>query len=300
MRKSRLQLVAAGTLFALTALVLAGGYAVVDMVSRPGPATATQPSAETALNQIPVIVAARPLSRGAVIAAADLTNMGVVGALPSGMFSDITPIVGRTARLDLLPGQVIMAESLAADRAGAGLAALVPDGLRAVSIRVTDEIAVGNHLRPGDIADLHIVVHDRAMPQSATSAPRPGDVSEARILLQNVTVLTVGNSLSPVEDAKPETRRADLRDVTLAVTPEQASQLALVRSVASYYLSLRNGLDRETVPDRIIRLVDIRGQDAGQARRSPQNSQPEPARRTPSVEFLNGAQSVKLRPGSGG
>lgn len=291
-------MVAAGTLFAMTALVLAGGYAVVDMMSQPGTATATPPSTEADRSLVPVIVAARPLSRGSVIAAADLTRITVAGPPPAGTFSDATAIEGRTARLDLLPGQAVVGDSLAADRAGAGLAALVPDGLRAVSIRVTDEIAVGNHLRPGDTADLHIVVHDRAMPQPpAASTARPGDISEARILLQSVTVLTVGDALSPADDGKTEPRRTDLRDVTLAVTPEQASQLALVRSVASYYLSLRNRLDRETVPDRVIRLVDIRGQDAGQARRSPKNPQPEPARHPSSVELLNGAQIVKLRPG---
>lgn len=301
MRKSRLQMVAAGALFVMTGLVLVGGYAVVRLVSQPDTPTTAQPAADGEVGRVAVVVAARPLPRGSLVTAEDLSLMDVVGPLPGGMFADTAQVIGRTMRHDLLPGQVLVADALADERAGAGLAALVPAGLRAVSVRVTDEIAVGNHLRPGDLADLHIVLHDKAMPQKDALAPRrDGDTSEARILLQNVTVLTVGDAMTTLPADQPEARKPDLRDVTLAVTPEQASELALVRSVASYYLSLRNGLDRETVMDRTIRLADLRGQGAGQARRSPTNPAFEPARQFRSVEFLNGAQVVKLRQGVGG
>lgn len=274
---------------------------LVDTVTRPVPATPSAVADDQGRPRVGVLVAARPLARGTVLGAEDLTRIEVVGSLPAGMVSEPAQIIGKTARFDLLPGQAVVAAALAPDRAGAGLAALVPEGLRAVSVRVTDEIAVGNHLRPGDNADLHIVVHDKALPKpQADATKRVGDGSEARILLQNVTVLTVGEALSTVAEAKSDTRRPEVRDVTLAVSPEQASQLALVRSVASYYLSLRNGLDRAIVSDRTIRVGDIRGEDAGRAQHSPQDARLGPARRTPSIEFLNGTQKVTLRPGASG
>lgn len=304
LRKSHLQKVAAGTFFALTGLVLAGGYLLVDLVARPQAPAEAPPQRDTAgVPHSRVVVAVRPLPRGTVVAAADLGTLEIVGPLPQDMLANPGQAVGKTVRFDLLPGQAVVAGALAAERAGAGLAALVPEGMRAVTVRVTDEIAVGSHLRPGDVGDLHIVVADKALPkpQAAEATARTGDISEARILLQNVIVLAVGEALSAVQEGKPaDDRRVEARDVTLAVMPEQATQLALVRSVASYYLSLRNGLDRATVPDRTIRVADIRGEDAGQVRVVPPNPKLAPARRTPSIEFINGAQKTTLHPGVGG
>jgi hypothetical protein len=121
---------------------------------------------------------------------------------------------------------------------GPGLAALVPAGMRAIAVRVSDA-TVGHPglIVPKNRVDVLFTPHD----------PDPDAPSGGRTttVLQNVEILAVERRRS----AGREGQRG-LRSVTLLVTPEQAAKLDRTQDEGVIRLSLRNPKDVEPTPDR--------------------------------------------------
>src|SRR5262249_28228812 len=113
---------------------------------------------------------------------------------PADAITDPRAIEFHIATNELAAGQILMHGDVSKDPGDAGLAVLVPVGKRAIALRVTDEIAVGDFIRPGDTADLIAVFNDKVSAAASEGGGR--GAGEARIFLQNVVVLTVGNSIS--------------------------------------------------------------------------------------------------------
>lgn len=285
-RSSRLQFLMAMGFFAAAALLLAGGLYAAVMLA--GPAAETPPPQAAAERQddearATVVVTTTAIRRGQNIGRAMLRPITVLGQPPANAFADPERVVGHVAVTDLHPNQVVVREAVSESKADAGLAVLVPQGKRAVAVRVNDEIAVGNFVRPGDHADLHVVVPGER-----------GEGTEARVLLQDVQILSVGPRLDQLgaagEDAngKPASRPKNLRDITILVTPQQANQIALVRGHAGYSLALRNPRDHTPVADVPVQVVDLRSgrtplqlPAAALPRTPPDTPPPAPAKVTP-------------------
>jgi pilus assembly protein CpaB len=261
LRRSHLQLLLSFVFFTFAVGLVIGAAYFVMSSDRGTKTTQNKESPTLIKSQVDIVLAAQPILRGDVLAADHLKVAALGGTPPDGAFRSVDPLIGRVALVDMLPGQTILAEAVTEDRSTAGLAGLIPLGMRAVAIRVSDDIAVGNLVRPGDWADLHIVLSNRALAGNPAAGPAP-DQSEAHLLLQRVKLLAVGPSLSPVDppkDGKPAPPRPDPRDVTLAVTPDQASQIALMRGAATYFLALRAPRDEQAVADHTVRMEDLRG-----------------------------------------
>jgi len=95
---------------------------------------------------VEVLVVARPVAAGVTLAAADVRT----ARLPAGALPDAEAAaapVGRTARVDLVPGEVVLAARLGPR----GLAALLPAGARALAV---PRAAGTPPLEPGQRADL--------------------------------------------------------------------------------------------------------------------------------------------------
>lgn len=279
-----LGLAAALLVTGLRYLGVIGGVAERPAVSAPAEAPTSM-----------VVVANRTFSRGQALTRDGLATMRFDGTVPPNTFGRVELVVGRVAVSDIHPNQVVVAEAVTAQAATAGLAVLIPEGMRAVAIRVSDEIAVANFVQPGDWADLHVVLPDKLLETRATAhAPDNRDETEVHILLQNVKVLTVGPAMSeaaePAKNEKEGQRRREARDVTLAVTAEQASQVALMRTVASYALSLRNPLDHAPVGDRTVTVPDLRGADALATPQPVASAAPAPPRIPRHIDVLRGTE----------
>jgi pilus assembly protein CpaB len=97
----------------------------------------------------PVVVAARPVARGAAIGADDVRLAEVPAAVaPPGALDGVAEAIGRVALTDLAPGEAIASNRLSGG-AGGALAALVPPGLRAVTVPlpvVPDGLAAGDRV----------------------------------------------------------------------------------------------------------------------------------------------------------
>jgi len=186
----------------------------------------TQPPAE----EVQIVVAAKKLSLGMRLTEEDLRVAAWPKSVPlEGGYSDVKQVVGRGVVTTIFPNEPILDAKLAPKEAGAGLTPMIPDGMRAMSVRVNDVVGVAGFVLPGTKVDIIIA-----------GTPKGSDEESAKIALENVQVLTAGQNIEQDANGKPQ----NVPVVTLLVTPEQAAQLALAQT-DRVQLALRNPLDTE-------------------------------------------------------
>lgn len=153
-------------------------------------------------------------------------------------------VIGKVATRNIAANMLIPREALEQE---GKLAIRVPVGMRAISIDTTAEIAVAGLVRPGDRVDVQVVYPG----EDAISGTRGNGRSRARALLQMVPVLAVGDFVLGTQSKSGLGEGASppppARTVTLALTPQQVSELSLAKSTGALYLSLRNPEDSAEV-----------------------------------------------------
>jgi pilus assembly protein CpaB len=153
------------------------------------------------------VVAARDLPLGTVLAARDLTTRRVYRSqLPTAVVTATRRIVGRVVAVPLLRGAYVSRGNVA-PRRRTGIDGVVPTGMRAIRVVVTDALDP----RPGAAVDV-LATYDAA---TAT----PGN---------DTTLVVAGGVLVLGTDrrAGSGSGRAGARGVTLLVEPHQARALA--------------------------------------------------------------------------
>jgi pilus assembly protein CpaB len=189
-------------------------------------------SAGSASNEreAPVVVAAGNIEAGAKLEARDVRVVRLPqSAVPPGAISDPAKAVGRGAVLPIGKGDFILLNKLASLEAGAGLPALIPPGMRAVSVRVNDVVSVAGFVQPGTRVDV-----------LATGNSTNGNNERQTVtVLENVRVIAVGGSL--LERLTGGEQNAPV--ITLLVSPDDAQRLALASQEGRIQLALRNPLD---------------------------------------------------------
>jgi len=188
-------------------------------------------SAETKPSTTQVMVAARTMPVGTMIGEADLKAGAWSGSLPAGAVLQKEDAIGRGVVAAIYEGEPISESRLAAKGAGAGLAATIPPGMRAVAVRVNDVVGVAGFVVPGQRVDIQVL----GMPPGGSAAT--GTITKT--ILQNIAVLSAGQNIQKTNDGKPDT----VQVVNLLVTPEQAEVLSLISNDMRIQLILRNPLD---------------------------------------------------------
>jgi pilus assembly protein CpaB len=117
---------------------------------------------------------------------------------------------------------------------------VIPEGKRAMTVRVNDVIGVAGFALPGNYVD--IVVNTQLEADGGR-----GDKQISKIVLEHILVLAVAQ-----EASRDETKPRVVNAVTLELTPEQAEKLDLARSVGTLSLVLRNQIDKDGVDTRGI------------------------------------------------
>ena len=193
-------------------------------------------------DSVMVLVAARDLYQGITITEEDLYAVQIKPRyLPEGVFLSPEHVVGRIPRERVLANEFVRAGRLADPESGTGLHAVVPRGMRAISVDVGDGAALSGFLRPGDNVDL-LVTYDH------------GDGPETRTLLQAILVLGVNGQMQ-----KDQERSApQAPSVTLMVTPDQAVDVAHADNLGQIVLSLRHGQDLGVEALTGVDLDDLR------------------------------------------
>ena len=230
-------------------------------------------------NMNSVVVAKVEIPLGTKIEAEQLSTVQFPSnAIPDGTFASPDKVVGRVSVVNVAPREPVTDFKLAPEGSAGGLSAVIPEGYRAMTVKVDDVIGVAGFLQPGTMVDVLTVIE----PAGNSSNNNP----VSKIVLQNVKVLASGQNLDKPKDQ----READtVKAVTLQVTPEQAEKLALASTEGKLRLVLRNMVDQddEQTPgaDKKSLLSGERAAPApepGSLKRE-QPTQPAPARRAPRV-----------------
>ena len=207
-----------------------------------------------------IAVAAVPLEYGAEITPDKIRFATYPQAsIPAGSFRNIRELLPPGKRRVVLRAmsinEPILVPKISAEGEGASLAALLPDGMRATSVRINDVSGVAGFVTPNDSVDVLIT---RTM-QGA------GGQQVTDVLLQNKKVLAIGQDAKG-KDGQPVVART----ATLQVDPLEAQKLALAQQVGSLSLVLRKpGMEQDSGYIDTVSLEDLRLGRMGSARYDP-------------------------------
>jgi pilus assembly protein CpaB len=185
------------------------------------------------LNQ--VVVAKVDIPVGSRIIAEQLTVAQFPrNVTPEGAFGTMDKLIDRVAVVRIGAKEPVTESRLAPVGAAGGLSSVIPDGFRAMTVKVDEVVGVSGFIMPGTLVDIVVV----------TQPPKNSGQDEmvSKIVLQNIKVLASGQNIDKPKNDR-EVERA-VRAVTLQVTPEQAEKLALASSEGRLQLVMRNSVDQ--------------------------------------------------------
>ena len=213
------------------------------------------PTTGAAAKMTPVVVAASGLDLGAALRAEDMRTINWPSdAVPAGTFSSPQELVGRGLIQPVSQNEPLLPSKLAPIGSGAGLPPMIPDGMRAVSVRVNDVIGVAGYVLPGTKVDVLVTVSPTNQTTDMTS----------KVFLTNVTVLTAGTRIE--RDVEKDNKPVAVSVVTLLVDPLQAESLTLASTEGKIQLALRNPLDKTNPATPGIKPAILLGQSAAPRR----------------------------------
>lgn len=197
-----------------------------QLTARAGAPTAKAPESKEMKD---VVVAAKPLGIGASIKPGDVKVSKVpIDQFPKGGFSKVEEVMDRPVVSSILLEEAVIVGRLGERGSGQGIAPIIPVGMRAVTVRVTEVVGVAGFVLPGMRVDVLV-----------TGRPPESNDTITTTVLQNIVVLSAGQTYQP--DAKGQAINAST--VTVLVTPEQAELLTLAGNEGRIQLVLRNGSD---------------------------------------------------------
>jgi pilus assembly protein CpaB len=251
------------------ALIVAGGATllfyrlVASRLSTPAPKVDTHK----------LLVAYRNLEEGTSIKKGDISSADWAGPVPPNAIMDTPenwkemdgPVIGRGVVMKTFQGEPLLQTRLAPKGAGAGLAAIIPPGKRAVAVRVNEIIGVAGFVLPGMLVDVIIL----GTPPGGASTQ--GTLSKT--LLQKVRILSAGQDIRKDNEGKP----ISVPVITMLVDPAQAEILALANSETRIQLVLRNPLDTDEVKTPGTAMARLFGGQAPPEALRERPRQPRPA-----------------------
>jgi len=140
---------------------------------------------------------------------------------------------GAIARAPIMAGEPITANKLIKAGQGGVLAAILPSGMRAISVKIKEETAVGRLILPNDRVDVILIRRIKGR--------NGADESVSDTLFRNIRVLAIGQQIE-IKEGKKAAEGAP-NTATLELTPRQSEMLALADSMGEISLALRSIAD---------------------------------------------------------
>ena len=165
---------------------------------------------------------------------------------PEGSFNSIEEILddgNRRVVTAMHKGEAVLAIKLTGKNGRGGLAGVISEGMRAVTIPVNMVDGVGGFVQPGDRVDIVFTHED----------PKT-DATSTRIIMTKVKVLSVD------QDAKERSSAAQVaKSVTLETDTKGAQKLALARNIGKLSLLLRSAGDDTAAESQALSLNELAG-----------------------------------------
>jgi pilus assembly protein CpaB len=202
-----------------------------------------------------VAVASAPLTYGTDITPDKIRFVDFPNtSIPVGAFTNAQQLLPqgkrRVALMPIAVNELILKDKISAEGQGASISALLPEGMRAATVRINDVSGVAGFIQPSDHVDVLI-----------TRSVGDNNSQVTDVLLQNVRVMAMGKNAKDA-DGKP----ISARTATLEVNPIDAQKLALGEAAGSLSLVLRKPGDPNDPVVETVSINDLRYNMYGGAR----------------------------------
>jgi pilus assembly protein CpaB len=224
----------------LTIALGAGGvaaYLASGSDSRPPPPT--EPVAQ--LQTVDVLVAKSDIGLGQTVTPNDMLWQTWPATAASSSFirrserpDATTEITGSIARSPFIAGEPIREPKLIKANGSGFMAAILPQGMRAISTEISPETGAGGFILPNDRVDVILTRREKNPDPKAM-----GDLVVPKTILSNIRVLAIDQA--PKE--KDGQNSVIGKTVTLELKPEQVMLLAAARQAGTLSLALRSIAD---------------------------------------------------------
>lgn len=187
---------------------------------------------------VDVLVAAKDIELGGAVHAEDLRWQAWPSDAANPAFVQRTSApdavqntAGSIARSPFLAGEPIRPDKLIKGTGSGYMAAILPAGMRAISIEISAETGAGGFILPNDRVDVLL---------TRRAAGRNGrDESYTETLGENIRILAIDQMVEDKDGAKVVVGKT----ATLELTPAQAERISLSRQQGVIALALRSLVD---------------------------------------------------------
>ena len=236
----RVKRMKAARLVVLTVALAAGGVAALlaGRSEPPPPPKTVQPAP---LPTVDVLVAKADIEMGHALSAGDVVWQAWPANANTGNFirknehpNAIASLTGAVARSPFVAGEPIREAKLVKIKGAGFLAAILPSGMRAVSMSVSPESAASGFILPNDHVDVILIKRDREAEKAAGI-----EVFSSETILTDIRVLAIDQQLEEKNGQKVVVGKT----ATLELLPGQVEAIALARQTGTLSLALRSITD---------------------------------------------------------
>jgi pilus assembly protein CpaB len=179
-----------------------------------------------------VVVATTAIKRGDTVSTEAVKLVAwPKGSVPGGSFQSLDQAVGTVARTSIFENDPITTAKVVDANSKSILAMLIPDGRRAIAIKVNEVTGIAGFIAPSSRVDVLVTVPEKD--------EKP---ARSRIVLQDVEVLAIAQAVE-----QRENKAVVVNTVTLNVLPNEAEAITLAANEGSLQLTLRNDKDQARV-----------------------------------------------------
>jgi pilus assembly protein CpaB len=214
-----------------------------------------QPQPVAQIQTVDILVAKSDIGLGQSVKPDDLQWQAWPAATSGSFISRaskadaIKEITGSIARSPFIAGEPIRDQKLVKADGSGFMAAILPQGYRAVSTEISPETGAGGFILPNDHVDVLLTKRDKS-PDG-----KGADIAVSEVILSNIRVLAIDQAPKEKEGSSALVGRT----VTLELKPEQTETLARSRQSGTLSLALRSIADIKT-NEKPQELTDKRGE----------------------------------------
>ncbi|MEA2988191.1 MAG: pilus assembly protein CpaB [Alphaproteobacteria bacterium] len=238
----------------LVIALAAGGIAALLAGRSDDPKPDQAPVAQ--LETVEVLVASNDIGIGTSVSGQDLRWQTWPAAAASANFirkgdrpDAINQLAGSITRQPFSAGEPIREIKLIKAKGSGYMAAILPQGMRAIATDITPESGVSGFILPNDHVDVILSRRDKEAEKAAGGV----EVHSSEIILSNVRVLAIDQTV----EEKNGQRVVVGKTATLELAPSQTETLARARQMGNLSLALRSIVDFES-KDGVVEEKDTR------------------------------------------
>lgn len=230
----------AARLVVLTVAIAAGGVAAM-LAGRTAKQPAPKAPEVAKVATVDVLVAKSDIAVGKTIAPADIAWQAWPADANTGNFirrnqhpNAIEGLTGWIVRAPFVGGEPIRRQKLVEAKGSGYMAAILPSGMRAISISVSPQSSASGFILPNDHVDIVLTSRDREAEKTTGT-----ETYTSSTILSDVRVLAIDQTVAEKDGKKVVIGKT----ATLELTPRQVETVELSRQIGSLSLALRSITD---------------------------------------------------------